>query len=160
MRPNGDIYCAAHAKSATQGAQSSNQYNESSCGGCYQSLSGVSSKDIVLFGSTANVPWHRACVKCNECGVSLATSAGSRFFEAPDLSILCENDYINLHANKCSACNQVIEGSCLQASHNDVKVTFHPQCFACSVCGEELKSSPFFLHGEPPKLFCQQHLRR
>lgn len=78
--------------------------------------------------------FHIDCFTCKECGKQLA---GASFYNV-DGKPMCETDYKNT-LERCSGCGEIIMDKLLRASGS----TFHPQCFACSICKKCLDGVPF-----------------
>lgn len=109
------------------------------CEGCFLSLTGepcvkcglhVADEDMV---KVQNQPFHRNCLSCKHCGVSLGTT-GSIFQRGSD--VYCRNDYLNFFARRCTACGDHILKQCI--SVNDE--FYHPHCLRCSLCSVGLSS--------------------
>ena len=78
--------------------------------------------------------YHIACFTCHHCEMNLQ---GKPFF-ALEGKPFCEGDYMNT-LEKCSVCLEPILERILRATGKP----YHPQCFACVVCGKSLDGIPF-----------------
>lgn len=151
-------YCAACYKA-----------NQEQCCVCKQKIVG----DCVV---NNNDHYHPECMKCHICDEPLK---GSYFFfqNKP----ICEKDFKETQQS-CSVCGEVIEGTYYQfngeifcekdyMSNMDkcgkcdkeigghgIRITgaiFHPECFNCEVCGQNMEDKSFSTDGEN-KIYCHE----
>ncbi|XP_039967607.1 LIM domain-containing protein A [Bactrocera tryoni] len=78
--------------------------------------------------------FHTACFTCAQCTVNLQ---GKPFY-ALDGKPLCKYDYLQT-LEKCSVCMKPIMERILRATGKP----YHPQCFTCIICGNNLDGIPF-----------------
>lgn len=78
--------------------------------------------------------FHITCFTCAQCKVNLQ---GKPFY-ALDGKPFCEYDYLQT-LEKCSVCMKPIMERILRATGKP----YHPQCFTCKVCGNNLDGIPF-----------------
>lgn len=95
------------------------------CGGVVSETSGCTAMENI---------YHIACFTCHQCQVNLQ---GKPFY-AVEGKPFCEEDYLNT-LEKCSVCLEPILERILRATGKP----YHPQCFACVVCGKSLDGIPF-----------------
>lgn len=95
--------------------------------------------------------WHPDHFFCSQCGRHFG--AGEGFLEK-DGKAYCEEDYYNMFAPKCAACDKPILDEVISALGKN----FHATCFVCSEPGcklELIKSGNFFDYGGKP--YCETH---
>ncbi|XP_069968777.1 LIM domain-containing protein 1 isoform X4 [Bactrocera oleae] len=78
--------------------------------------------------------FHIGCFTCAQCTVNLQ---GKPFY-ALDGKPFCEYDYLQT-LEKCSVCMKPIMERILRATGKP----YHPQCFTCIICGNNLDGIPF-----------------
>jgi hypothetical protein len=90
--------------------------------------------------------WHRGCFRCTHCRVHLSSS-----FVEFDSQPYCKADFMQLFAPRCAACNLPVAEQVVRA----VGLSFHEECFACSVCNASLANKPYFeVNGRPACQLC------
>lgn len=117
---NGNNYCAEHQAVALD-----------PCSACEQPI-----KDSSVLVNQR--PYHPACFACSSCN----TPIGGKFYNQPDGSFLCEQDYLQSR-DKCSHCSLPLVDRVLTA----VERKFHPSCFRCALCDAALEGLPFLTSG-------------
>lgn len=109
------------------------------CAGCFKPIIG---QVCTALGKT----WHPEHFSCCICEVELGTKT---FFER-DGKPYCEEDYHDIFAPKCFACNGPILDSCVTSMDR----TWHPEHFVCNECGRPFGDSGF--HEKDGKAFCRE----
>ena len=85
---------------------------------------------------------------CAHCGCQFDADDG---FHEKDGRPYCKNDFFELFANKCAACNLPITANYITA----LGVQWHPDCFVCSDCHCPFADGKFFdIDGAP---YCEIH---
>ena len=129
----GKAFCAAHA-----GVDSGEK-----CEGCGQ---GITSKYV--WGALEK-KFHPECFKCYKCEKAL-----SKYYLAPNGRVYCHDDFLAVYGQECVACKKKIEGPMRAISGLDAvkDQKWHPECFNCHKCGQNLGSELFY-HSE--ELWCR-----
>jgi len=109
------------------------------CAGCNKPIIG---QVCTALGKT----WHPEHFSCCICDMELGTKT---FFER-DGKPYCENDYHEIFAPKCFACNGPILDSCVTSMDR----TWHPEHFVCQECGRPFGDSGF--HEKDGKAYCRE----
>ncbi|KAF5401703.1 Paxillin a [Paragonimus heterotremus] len=109
------------------------------CSGCNQPIT-----DSYI--TALDVPWHRTCFVCQDCGKVLS---GSTFHEIDDLPY-CDSHYYTRRGLLCIACSKPITGRCVNALGR----RYHPEHFTCAYCLQPLQTGTFKEHSNKP--YCHQ----
>lgn len=109
------------------------------CAGCNKPIIG---QVCTALGKT----WHPEHFSCCVCETELGTKT---FFER-DGKPYCEDDYHEIFAPKCFACNGPILDSCVTSMDR----TWHPEHFVCQECGRPFGDSGF--HEKDGKAYCRE----
>lgn len=96
-----------------------------------------------------NKTWHFDHFFCSQCGKNLSNG---RFLEK-DGKAYCEEDYFNMFAPRCGACDKPIMADCLNALGRQ----WHPQCFVCMECHQPFSGTFFDHEGKP---YCETHFNQ
>ncbi|EDQ85626.1 uncharacterized protein MONBRDRAFT_38749 [Monosiga brevicollis MX1] len=99
--------------------------------------------------------YHRDCIKCVDCGVSLADSK----YSLEPRGIVCESCWASSSGMLCAGCNQLIlpDGNGQAPYYSLAERNYHAACVKCATCGVafgENVSGPYVLNGE---LYCKTH---
>jgi len=76
-------------------------------------------------------------IKCFNCSVCSKSIHGVQFYNSND-KLFCQDCYLS-SLEKCCVCDKVITEKILRANGK----AYHPECFACCVCGTLLEGKPF-----------------
>uniref|UniRef100_A0A1I8H094 Transforming growth factor beta-1-induced transcript 1 protein n=1 Tax=Macrostomum lignano TaxID=282301 RepID=A0A1I8H094_9PLAT len=79
--------------------------------------------------------WHTECFVCRDCGSDFSTGS---FYEHEGQPY-CELHYHAHRGSLCMACEKPITSKCITAMGRK----FHPQCFECTFCKNELSKGTF-----------------
>ncbi|GAA50802.1 paxillin [Clonorchis sinensis] len=109
------------------------------CSGCNRTIT-----DSYI--TALDVPWHRACFVCQDCGKPLS---GSNFHEV-DGYPFCEAHFYQRRGLLCYACSKPITGRCVNALGR----RYHPEHFKCAYCLQTLQTGTFKEHSSKP--YCHQ----
>ncbi|CAH8559598.1 unnamed protein product [Dicrocoelium dendriticum] len=93
-----------------------------------------------------DVPWHRACFACQDCGKQLY---GSSYHEV-DGYPYCASHYYSRRGLLCVVCGKPITGRCVNALGR----RYHPEHFTCAYCLQPLQTGTFKEHSNKP--YCHQ----
>lgn len=97
--------------------------------------------------SAANRTFHPEHFVCEFCSQPFPNG---KFVVAPDDKLYCQEDYFELFAKRCHACDDIIKGNCVNAKGT----YFHPQHFVCVNCGTTLVNNKFKLHKKTKDSYC------
>lgn len=92
--------------------------------------------------SALNAQWHPQCFVCRDCNCPFQ---GGSFFVHEGMPY-CETHYHAKRGSLCAACHKPITGRCITAMFRK----FHPACFVCSYCQQQLKKGTFKEQGDKP----------
>ncbi|GAM20421.1 hypothetical protein SAMD00019534_035960 [Acytostelium subglobosum LB1] len=100
--------------------------------------------------------YHWRCMKCNNCQKSLSNESDCLFQENGDIHCTdCANKSGTEFFKMCNGCDKVIKTSYYEEVGD---MTFHSECFACSVCHTELPGKEFAIKGG--RLQCTQCINK
>ncbi|KAB0354282.1 hypothetical protein FD755_022820, partial [Muntiacus reevesi] len=89
-----------------------------------------------------NKYFHIQCFICKACGCDLAEGG----FFVRQGEYICTQDYQRLYGTRCFSCDRFIEGEVVSA----LGKTYHPDCFVCAVCRDDLCPGGCAEHPWPP----------
>ncbi|XP_064383280.1 actin-binding LIM protein 2-like [Halichondria panicea] len=92
--------------------------------------------------------FHMKCFVCKECGQLLAS--GGYFVKSG--AYYCSKDYHLLFGTKCKTCGDFVEGRVVTALGN----SYHPQCFVCDRCKDEIHSGTVVTYNDRQEILCQR----
>jgi paxillin len=98
---------------------------------------------ITAMGKT----WHPDHFFCSHCGRPFGTET----FHEKEGKAFCEEDYFELFAPRCGACNKPIMEGFVSA----INQQWHTECFVCWACKQPFAGGNFFEHEKKP--FCEFH---
>ncbi|CAH1969316.1 unnamed protein product [Acanthoscelides obtectus] len=96
--------------------------------------------------------WHMDHFFCAQCGKQF----GEEGFHERDGKPYCRDDYFDMFAPKCGACNRAIMENYISALNSQ----WHPDCFVCRDCREPFIGGSFFDHEGQPYCETHYHLKR
>ena len=82
--------------------------------------------------------YHKECFKCGECDTPLDGK-----YHVLEGTPTCDGCWEKL-APKCFICKKKVLEKKIVAAHN---IVFHPECFKCTKCGEQLETGEFVPKG-------------
>ncbi|KAL5237068.1 PREDICTED: LIM/homeobox protein Lhx3 isoform X1 [Diuraphis noxia] len=144
-RPAPELQAAAHNPDVLLALLARNKALEASipkCGGC---------QELILDRFILKVlerTWHARCLKCNECGATLADKCFAR-----NGMLFCKDDFFKRYGTKCAGCDLGIPPTQIVRRAQDL--VYHLQCFACVMCGRTLNTGDEFYLMEDRKLVCK-----
>ncbi|XP_071131214.1 PDZ and LIM domain protein 7-like isoform X24 [Mytilus edulis] len=115
------------------------------CNSCGMNIRGPF---VVALGKTW-CPDHFVCAN-PRCGTKLLDIG---FVEEGGF-LYCEKDYELYFAPKCAVCGSAIVGECVNA----LQKTYHPKCFTCVQCKQQIGGNQF--HLEDGKPYCENDWRQ
>uniref|UniRef100_T1GUP4 LIM zinc-binding domain-containing protein n=1 Tax=Megaselia scalaris TaxID=36166 RepID=T1GUP4_MEGSC len=130
------------ATTALQLQQQHPQHQTSHCGYCCQP---ISDRYIMRVVDTS---YHEGCLKCSSCAAHLVHSCFLR-----EGKLFCRIDYERYFLrNRCLGCGDKI--GCEELVMRTLENVFHLKCFACVVCGVQLKKGEQYVVKQG-QLFCR-----
>jgi paxillin len=91
--------------------------------------------------------WHMEHFFCAQCGKQF----GDEGFHEREGKPYCRDDYFDMFAPKCGACNRAIMENYISA----LNAQWHPDCFVCRDCRMPFSGGSFFDHEGQP--YCETH---
>ncbi|KAK5645183.1 hypothetical protein RI129_006483 [Pyrocoelia pectoralis] len=91
--------------------------------------------------------WHMEHFFCAQCGKQF----GEEGFHEREGKPYCRDDYFDMFAPKCGACNRAIMENYISALNSQ----WHPDCFVCRDCRQPFYGGSFFDHEGQP--YCETH---
>ncbi|KAK7793119.1 hypothetical protein R5R35_006514 [Gryllus longicercus] len=91
--------------------------------------------------------WHTEHFFCAQCGKQF----GEEGFHEKDGKPYCRDDYFDMFAPKCGACNRPIMENYISALNSQ----WHADCFVCRDCRQPFHGGSFFDHEGLP--YCETH---
>lgn len=91
--------------------------------------------------------FHIQCFTCKVCNRLLAS--GGYFMKNGDY--YCSADYHKQYGTKCKTCGDFVEGRVVTALGN----SYHPQCFTCDRCRNEIRSGTAVTYNDRQEILCQ-----
>ncbi|XP_065156116.1 leupaxin isoform X2 [Atheta coriaria] len=91
--------------------------------------------------------WHMEHFFCAQCGKQF----GDEGFHEREGKPYCRDDYFDMFAPKCGACNGAIMENYISA----LNAQWHPDCFVCRDCRQPFVGGSFFDHEGQP--YCETH---
>eukprot|EP01091_Cochliopodium_minus_P016211 TRINITY_DN5_c0_g1_i1.p1 TRINITY_DN5_c0_g1~~TRINITY_DN5_c0_g1_i1.p1 ORF type:complete len:662 (-),score=226.75 TRINITY_DN5_c0_g1_i1:175-2160(-) len=123
------------------------------CENCYQNLfcprcaacdQPITQRVITALGKKWH-PEHFVCTTCN------SPFGGGSFYERGGYPYCQEHYYNSSSASKCAACQQTIQGDCVNA----IGQQWHTNCFVCQYCQKSFTNGQFYeMNGMP---YCEIH---
>ncbi|XP_074031270.1 paxillin isoform X2 [Leptinotarsa decemlineata] len=96
--------------------------------------------------------WHTDHFFCAQCGKQF----GEDGFHEREGKPYCRDDYFDMFAPKCGACNRAIMENYISALNSQ----WHPDCFVCRDCRQPFIGGSFFDHEGQPYCETHYHLKR
>ncbi|XP_050310815.1 leupaxin isoform X2 [Anthonomus grandis grandis] len=96
--------------------------------------------------------WHMDHFFCAQCGKQF----GEDGFHEREGKPYCRDDYFDMFAPKCGACNRAIMENYISALNSQ----WHPDCFVCRDCRQPFIGGSFFDHEGQPYCETHYHLKR
>ncbi|XP_063907699.1 leupaxin isoform X1 [Zophobas morio] len=96
--------------------------------------------------------WHMEHFFCAQCGKQF----GEEGFHEREGKPYCRDDYFDMFAPKCGACNRAIMENYISA----LNAQWHPDCFVCRDCRQPFIGGSFFDHEGQPYCETHYHLKR
>ncbi|XP_044753530.1 leupaxin-like isoform X2 [Coccinella septempunctata] len=96
--------------------------------------------------------WHMEHFFCAQCGKQF----GEDGFHEREGKPYCREDYFDMFAPKCGACNRPIMDNYISALNSQ----WHPDCFVCRDCRQPFIGGSFFDHEGQPYCETHYHLKR
>ncbi|XP_076253212.1 paxillin isoform X1 [Rhynchophorus ferrugineus] len=96
--------------------------------------------------------WHMDHFFCAQCGKQF----GEEGFHEREGKPYCRDDYFDMFAPKCGACNRAIMENYISALNSQ----WHPDCFVCRDCRQPFVAGSFFDHEGQPYCETHYHLKR
>ncbi|XP_030760404.1 leupaxin isoform X4 [Sitophilus oryzae] len=96
--------------------------------------------------------WHMDHFFCAQCGKQF----GEDGFHEREGKPYCRDDYFDMFAPKCGACNRAIMENYISALNSQ----WHPDCFVCRDCRQPFVGGSFFDHEGQPYCETHYHLKR
>ncbi|CAG9860622.1 unnamed protein product [Phyllotreta striolata] len=96
--------------------------------------------------------WHMDHFFCAQCGKQF----GEEGFHEREGKPYCRDDYFDMFAPKCGACNRAIMENYISA----LNAQWHPDCFVCRDCRQPFIGGSFFDHEGQPYCETHYHLKR
>ncbi|XP_060529646.1 leupaxin isoform X2 [Cylas formicarius] len=96
--------------------------------------------------------WHMDHFFCAQCGKQF----GEEGFHEREGKPYCRDDYFDMFAPKCGACNRAIMENYISA----LNAQWHPDCFVCRDCRQPFVGGSFFDHEGQPYCETHYHLKR
>ncbi|XP_066146362.1 leupaxin isoform X2 [Euwallacea fornicatus] len=96
--------------------------------------------------------WHMDHFFCAQCGKQF----GEDGFHEREGKPYCRDDYFDMFAPKCGACNRAIMENYISA----LNTQWHPDCFVCRECRQPFVGGSFFDHEGQPYCETHYHLKR
>uniref|UniRef100_A0AAR5Q693 LIM zinc-binding domain-containing protein n=1 Tax=Dendroctonus ponderosae TaxID=77166 RepID=A0AAR5Q693_DENPD len=96
--------------------------------------------------------WHMDHFFCAQCGKQF----GEDGFHEREGKPYCRDDYFDMFAPKCGACNRAIMENYISA----LNTQWHPDCFVCRDCRQPFIGGSFFDHEGQPYCETHYHLKR
>jgi paxillin len=96
--------------------------------------------------------WHMEHFFCAQCGKQF----GEEGFHEREGKPYCRDDYFDMFAPKCGACNRAIMENYISA----LNAQGHPDCFVCRDCRQPFIGGSFFDHEGQPYCETHYHLKR
>ncbi|KAL5293501.1 hypothetical protein ACFFRR_011924 [Megaselia abdita] len=132
----------ANASNIHQTPTTLQQQQTSHCGYCCQP---ISDRYIMRVVDTS---YHEGCLKCSSCASHLVHSCFQR-----EGKLFCRIDYERFFLrNRCLGCGDKI--GCDELVMRTLENVFHLKCFACVVCGVQLKKGEQYVVKQG-QLFCR-----
>lgn len=128
--PDGKPYCA--------GCDGQDGGEAEYCHGCKKQLSGQVTQ---VFGKM----WHQGCLKCRKCSDKFVTG----YFDFEGIPYCKPCHHIMSKADKCTKCDKVIEGECVQMGGK----LYHKACFVCFECAKPIPKDD--VHSKSGKPICR-----
>lgn len=92
--------------------------------------------------------FHIECFTCKVCRFKLLS--GGYFMKNEEY--YCSKDYHTLFGTKCKVCSNYVEGRVVTA----LGESYHPQCFTCNRCREEIRSGTVVTYNDRQEILCQK----
>lgn len=89
-----------------------------------------------------NEYFHERCFTCDHC---VKPIGADQFIKKNDGRRLCNTCFEEM-ADKCAICQEIIRESTVKFE----ETPFHPQCFICQHCNQELGGQQFYKHQDSP----------
>jgi hypothetical protein len=141
---SGQLYCGKHAH-----LKNTKEIQSIQCNLCCNPIYDDPDIEVAAIGQYY---YHISCIRCAHCKLSLI---GQRVWPFDGL-YYCEQDYLGLFASICQTCNHLIEGQMIQLELPSInpdtqeeyrtKLKFHPHCFNCVRCNNDLTNAGFMWH--------------
>ncbi|XP_071131194.1 PDZ and LIM domain protein 5-like isoform X6 [Mytilus edulis] len=119
------------------------------CNSCGMNISEQKRGPFVVALGKTWCPDHFVCAN-PRCGTKLLDIG---FVEEGGF-LYCEKDYELYFAPKCAVCGSAIVGECVNA----LQKTYHPKCFTCVQCKQQIGGNQF--HLEDGKPYCENDWRQ
>ncbi|XP_076072243.1 PDZ and LIM domain protein 7-like isoform X14 [Mytilus galloprovincialis] len=119
------------------------------CNSCGMNISEQKRGPFVVALGKTWCPDHFVCAN-PRCGTKLLDIG---FVEEGGF-LYCEKDYELYFAPKCAVCGSAIVGECVNA----LQKTYHPKCFTCVQCKQQIGGNQF--HLEEGKPYCENDWRQ
>ncbi|ELU05149.1 hypothetical protein CAPTEDRAFT_228137 [Capitella teleta] len=92
--------------------------------------------------------WHSKCLMCADCNGHLS----DKCFSKGD-KVYCKEDFFRRFGTKCAGCEQGIPPT--QVVRRAQDNVYHLECFACSMCSQQLNTGDEFYLMDDKKLVCK-----
>lgn len=92
--------------------------------------------------------WHARCFKCSVCNVNLLDI----YYEDSGMPF-CKQHFYEYFAHKCQRCNDYITGPTFTIG---VSRMYHPECFACTKCGNPLGEKDTYAILSTGEIYCDK----
>eukprot|EP00731_Ephydatia_muelleri_P023352 Em0015g935a len=92
--------------------------------------------------------WHAHCFKCSVCNANLPDV----YYEDSGLPF-CKQHFYEYFAHKCQRCNDYITGPTFTIG---VSRMYHPECFACTKCGNPLGEKDTYAILSTGEIYCDR----
>eukprot|EP00004_Rigifila_ramosa_P022039 TRINITY_DN5954_c0_g1_i1.p1 TRINITY_DN5954_c0_g1~~TRINITY_DN5954_c0_g1_i1.p1 ORF type:complete len:615 (-),score=121.36 TRINITY_DN5954_c0_g1_i1:104-1948(-) len=91
------------------------------------------------FSRMGDEKYHRGCLVCAMCKKPFS---GESYFNFQG-RFFCRKDYMDFVADRCTVCDEPLEGEYKQITLDGVLVSFHDTCFLCSMCQQPFPGGAF-----------------
>ena len=116
---------------------------------CAACKTAIHSPHLLRLGEEGDC-YHESCLLCSQCSLPLTSSCYSS-----NGLLYCRNDFLRLTIPSCASCGKEFQESDQVRSIRGL--TFHLQCFQCSVCSLTLNTGMKFGAGSDGALYCESH---
>uniref|UniRef100_A0A0A9ZDK0 LIM/homeobox protein Lhx5 n=1 Tax=Lygus hesperus TaxID=30085 RepID=A0A0A9ZDK0_LYGHE len=92
-----------------------------------------------------DVPYHVQCAICSVCNVQLTEEPDTKPYVL-DNTLYCHTHLLEKLLQNCAGCGKQLQGAIIAIASNVIKgkkLTFHPECYACTFCNTSLRGSKF-----------------